>query len=826
MVQRFLLLCFLCLFLGLSVAKAEEEAADPVAASGNQTDVQTSQSDSDPLAWKRILDTTEQAISRQGVTDQELDRLFDETVGLRLEANAEAQEAQAQVNQIQQQLDELGPPPAEGQPAETEQAQLQRKTLNENFANADAELKQARLAEVRSRQLQKDIADLRHKRFVQSISVRDDGLTTPKFWVDFVSGFKGFSRSMKLLLVDSYNIFTKEIGSDARKLLLLPAFLVLIGFAVYRIRLVLGALIDDQKDLFSAHQAGNAGAGLIYYLKNGVLIAIVPIAVYQTFSELGLLTQRLDELLLTIAILIGFLIISISLFYVFLSPNQAKRRLLTLGGQAAKRMFTLLSVSVMLAVLIAIVNYTAAALVSPLEVNVGLSLIFSLVVGGSALWALVVSRRDRYARKLKEGIFEKLTGFWYYLETALWLCSIVILGSVATGYVAFAEFLSQQLLFGLVVVLSAWLLLHFIDYSFAKMSERSAANAEAEGAQAGDGPGTGQAIILSAGLLKLLVYCFTGVLLMLPWGYRTEDFYEIFQSLFFGFEIGGLTISISTLLLAFFLFFVGYTATVALRNWLNNKFLPTTQLDIGVSNSISTIFGYLGFILAAVLAITAAGFDLSNLAIVAGALSVGVGFGLQSIVNNFVSGLILLAERPIKSGDWIVTAGGEGYVKKISVRSTEIETFDRATVIVPNSTLITDTVTNWTHDTKSGRIILPIGVGYDSDPVQVEEILLACAQENKMILGRPAPVVYFVDFGASSLDFQLRCYLSDINYSMSVKSDLRFNILKALRDAKIEIPYPQQDIHVRSNVSVPEKPAPKTRKARTPVRKRLQKDSE
>ena len=195
-------------------------------------------------------------------------------------------------------------------------------------------------------------------------------------------------------------------------------------------------------------------------------------------------------------------------------------------------------------------------------------------------------------------------------------------------------------------------------------------------------------------------------------------------------------------------------------------------------------------------------------------------------MNNFVSGLILLAERPIKSGDWIVTAGGEGYVKKISVRSTEIETFDRATVIVPNSTLITDTVTNWTHDTKSGRVILPIGVGYDSDPEQVQEILLSCAQDNKMILGRPAPVVYFVDFGASSLDFQLRCYLSDINYSMSVKSDLRFKILKALRDAKIEIPYPQQDVHIRSNQSAAAEPAPPARKRRAPTRKRMRKDSE
>ena len=314
--------------------------------------------------------------------------------------------------------------------------------------------------------------------------------------------------------------------------------------------------------------------------------------------------------------------------------------------------------------------------------------------------------------------------------------------------------------------------------------------------------GSGQLIILLAGLVKMSIYVTAAILMLLPWGYRTSDFFQFFRSIFFGFEIGGFSFSISTLLLAVALFALGYVITIALRNWLNSKYLPTTNLDIGISNSISTVFGYVGFILAAIIAVSAAGLDLSNLAIVAGALTVGVGFGLQSIVNNFVSGLILLAERPIKAGDWVETSGGQGYVKKISVRSTEIETFDRSTVIVPNSNLITEVVTNWTHENKSGRIIIPVGVGYDSDPEQVREILLDCAKQQKRVLGRPEPVVYFMDFGASSLDFQLRCFLGDINYALSVSSDLRFEILKALREANIEIPYPQRDVHIRSGLEI------------------------
>ena len=323
-----------------------------------------------------------------------------------------------------------------------------------------------------------------------------------------------------------------------------------------------------------------------------------------------------------------------------------------------------------------------------------------------------------------------------------------------------------------------------------------------------------QAKVLGAGIAKLATYMAMLVMLLIPWGYRTSDIVDTVRGAFFGFTVGGLTISVYTLFLATALFLIGYFITIGIRNWLQGRYFPTTNLDRGLTNSISTVVGYIGLLLAAILAITAAGFDLSNLAIVAGALSVGIGFGLQSVVGNFVSGLILLAERPIKAGDWVVTTGGEGTVKRISVRSTEIETFDRATIIVPNSTLISDPVTNWTHGTKMGRIILPIGVGYDSDPDQVRDILLECAKEHDLVLGHPAPIVYFMEFGASSLDFQLRCYLADINNMVVVQSALRFSILRALREANIEIPFPQRQISIKYDDDVPV-PSPKEPVSRT-----------
>jgi small-conductance mechanosensitive channel len=225
-------------------------------------------------------------------------------------------------------------------------------------------------------------------------------------------------------------------------------------------------------------------------------------------------------------------------------------------------------------------------------------------------------------------------------------------------------------------------------------------------------------------------------------------------------------------------------------------------MDDGLKNSLSTGIGYFGFLISAALGITYAGLDLTNLALIAGALSVGIGFGLQNIVNNFVSGLVLLVERPIKIGDWIGVGSYSGFVKRISVRATELETVDRQSVVVPNAELINSAVTNWMLKDKLGRAIVSVGVSYASDECQVRDILLAVAEENPQVLSHPAPDVIFRGFGDNSLDFELRVFLKDISRVLSVSSDLRFAIRRALREAKIEIPFPQRDVHIKLSEAV------------------------
>lgn len=289
--------------------------------------------------------------------------------------------------------------------------------------------------------------------------------------------------------------------------------------------------------------------------------------------------------------------------------------------------------------------------------------------------------------------------------------------------------------------------------------------------------------------------------LLWTWGLSAVGFQQLETFVLQGFTVGSLHIVPARILLAVFTLAVLLAFSTWFKGRLENNWVKRTKLERSAREALVTVSGYVGSALAVLVTLGIAGMEYSNLAIVAGALSVGIGFGLQNIVNNFVSGLILLFERPIKTGDWIVVGDTEGYVVKISIRSTQIQTFDQADVIVPNSELISGKVTNWMLRDPRGRVKIPVSVAEDSDTTLAKNLLIELAQQHALVVtdgSAPEPNVVFKSFGESGLDLELRCFIVNIDNRMQVLSDLNFAIDAAFREHGIEMSFPQRHVHIRS----------------------------
>jgi potassium-dependent mechanosensitive channel len=373
-----------------------------------------------------------------------------------------------------------------------------------------------------------------------------------------------------------------------------------------------------------------------------------------------------------------------------------------------------------------------------------------------------------------------------------WLILAVAAVALAAGYLALGQFLAIQL-FETARLIACLYLLHrlaevAITTSFDPLSRpgRFLRELTGLGERGIERLGTVLKTVADVGLVLIGVPAIL-IQLTLTW----IDLKSAANTLLLGFQLGDVTVSPSTLLLALVVLGGGIVLTKIAVQWLDSRLLQHTRLDKGVQDSLRKAGTYAGYTAAAGFALGVAGLDFSNIAIIAGALGVGIGFGLQSIVNNFISGLILLAERPIRVGDWVSLSAGEGIVKRINVRATEIETFDSCTIIVPNSDLITKPVNNWTHDDTMGRFVVSVGVAYNSDVDGVRAIMLDLAKAHRKVLTYPEPTALLTAFALNSMTFELRGHVADIFEAGVVASDIRLALLRTFREKGIILPVPQ-----------------------------------
>jgi small-conductance mechanosensitive channel/uncharacterized protein YndB with AHSA1/START domain len=313
-------------------------------------------------------------------------------------------------------------------------------------------------------------------------------------------------------------------------------------------------------------------------------------------------------------------------------------------------------------------------------------------------------------------------------------------------------------------------------------------------------------------IADVVVWMTFAIYMIFVWDDSGTTLGQMYIDFVVGWEIGGVSL-VPLNMIGGILIFAGIIVVIGwLKRWIDKRWLQHIVFDRGSRDAIITLFGYVGFVIALLVALFMAEVDLSGLAWVSAALALGIGFGMQEIASNFVSGLILLFERPIRAGDFVTVGDIQGFVRSIRIRATEIETLDNQNVLVPNSELISGRVTNWVLRDTYGRLLVNVGVAYGSDVEKVRDILETVAREHPEVItdgSAPAPRALFMGFGDSSLDFELRVRVKHIERRFSIKSDLNFEIDKLFRESGITIPFPQRDLHIIE----PQAATPETRVA-------------
>ncbi len=762
-----------------ALAPASPRALSPAAASPQPTVAPTqlpTGADLDKI--NATLKQVETSLDRRNLTDADLQSLRQQVGPIADQLNGAIDQFAPRLAEFKTRLDQLGAAPDDKAPPENPTVTAERANQQKSFNDADELTKRARLLAVRADQIRGAIAARQRALFASSLFEQAPSLANSSLWTNVWLEAPANFAATRTLFSDWIALINGRLDGWR-----MQAFWGGLA-ATALIYAVLAALAGRVLSRRAAIEAPSRYLKILGAWWVALVIALPPIALIYglgaVLDAFGLASEPLRPFgdafwigVLRVALAAG---ISIGL----LAPTRPAWRLPNLGDAVSRR---LVQVGIAVASII-----SATRLVEAMNDILNVSLPFSVatrgvgvaaaaVVLGGGLWGLGAAPDDRLGPRVAR------KGNWFgLLRIAAWLAGVAVLGAVLVGYPTLASFLLDQALWVSAVAALLYMSAVLVDEAATAGFKPTTYLGRWLVASVGVEPGSLELFgVLLSGAIRLALICVAVVLALQPWGIQSADVPFDMRTAFFGFKVGDVTVSPVNIVVAIAIFGFIYGAAHALLRWLDQSLLPHTGLDPALGNSIKTSLGYAGFIVAAGLALGYLGLSVEKLALVAGALSVGIGFGLQSIVNNFVSGLILLWERAVSVGDWIVVGQDQGFVRRINVRSTEIETFDRSQVIIPNASLVSGVVKNLMRGDRTGRLVIPLTVSATADPERVREVLVAIAKAHDLVLKIPAPQILFIGMSASTLDFELSLFVADVEGIYRVRSDLHFEIFKKFK---------------------------------------------
>ncbi len=741
-----------------------------------------------PLEGVRLtLDQIDNALQRPDLGDAGLVEVRSRLEPLSEQVRTTIEERAPKLDAVKARLDQLGPKPAANATPEGPAVTAERDEQQKQFDDLDASIKRGKLLGLRIEQTADAIVSRRRGLFARALFARSYSLFSPELWIAVAKEAPVDARAVSFVTADWISGMANWLrGARLFWFLALIACIPVLYAVMARIERRVVYRDPAKHDPPEPKKSLAAVWTFAVTASVPIFVAIALLGLLQVFD---LSNPRMAPLVVALSDTVVRVALALGLTRGLLAPELAGWRLVGWPDAIVARLgrVALAVVAALSVIKIADAGVDIIGASLPMSIalrGVGAALVALVMVAGlrrlsstpadddDCLGPRVVPQRD----------------WTVALRAFSWLSAAAILLSALAGYVAFAAFIADQFVWVVFVGCMLFMLNRAVQESIVAALQPTSRTGRAFLVNLGlRRDSLAQICVLLSGVATLTLLIAAALLALAPWGVESNDMLANARAAFFGFTVGGITISLESIFLSVLVFAAAWGVARALRNWLDVRFLPHTSLDTGLRNSIKTSVGYVGFVLAASLALAYLGLSFDKLAIIAGALSVGIGFGLQSIVNNFVSGLILLWERAIRVGDWVVVGEDQGYIRRINVRSTEIETFDRATMIVPNSNLVTGVVKNWVRNDRVGRIKNSVTVNVGADPEKVREAMLMCAKAHELVLKIPAPQVMFASMSDNMLRFELVSFVSEVEKSAQIKSDLNYSVFQSFIAAQIDL---------------------------------------